>query len=76
NNNPAQTEQHLHIQPHPAKSNNPTDLVDRGAGLIDNPTVMAHHAREPHVLSQEMMNKLDAPLSREELKKLSEELNK
>ncbi|KAG6371259.1 hypothetical protein JVT61DRAFT_1845 [Boletus reticuloceps] len=94
NNNPAQTEHHLHIQPHPAvsdvqhsrllavtnayaqKSNNPADLVDGGAGLMDNPAMMAHHAREPHVLSQEMMNKLDAPLSREELKKRSEELNK
>lgn len=44
------------------KSNNPADLIDAGKGLADNPAVMAHHARGPHIPSQEVLNKLDAPL--------------
>ncbi|KAH0828681.1 hypothetical protein J3R83DRAFT_3050 [Lanmaoa asiatica] len=59
-----------------SKSNNPADLVGSGAGLASNPAVLAHHARDPHIPSQNVLNKLDAPLSREELKKRSEELNK
>ncbi|KAF8554505.1 hypothetical protein OG21DRAFT_1508832 [Imleria badia] len=70
------TEQRFNILPHPAKSNNPADLVGTGADLASNPAVMAHHAREPHIPSEEVLSKLEAPLSREELKKRSEELNK
>lgn len=74
----SQTEQSFNILPHPAvsypvetvavtdlqlqRSNNPADLVDSGAGLTGNPAVLAHHAREPHVPSQDVLNKLDAPL--------------
>jgi len=48
------------------KSNNPADLVDSGAarGLASNPAALAHQARPPHVPSQEVLNKLDAPLVR------------
>ncbi|KAN0082579.1 hypothetical protein V8E55_008374 [Tylopilus felleus] len=76
--NNSQTEQRFNILPHPAKSNDPAELVggDADAGLAGNPAVMAHHARGPYIPSQELLNKLDAPLSREELKKRSEELNK
>lgn len=31
---------------------------------MNNPAVMAHHARGPHIPSQEVLNKLDAPLVR------------
>ncbi|KAF9223149.1 hypothetical protein BS17DRAFT_755013 [Gyrodon lividus] len=71
--------QWFNILPHPAKSNNPADLIDPsqpGGGLSSKPEFQAHHARDPHVPSQEILNTLEAPLSREELRKISEELNK
>ncbi|KAG9311437.1 hypothetical protein JVU11DRAFT_8550 [Chiua virens] len=72
-----QMDQQFNILPHPAKSNNPADLVEKGDPLLgSNPAMMAHHARGPHIPSQEVLNKLDAPLSREELRKRAEELNK
>ncbi|KIJ16238.1 hypothetical protein PAXINDRAFT_132885 [Paxillus involutus ATCC 200175] len=73
------TEQLFSILPHPAKSNNPADLIDfsqPGPGLNSNPEFQAYRAREPHIPSQEILNKLEAPLSREELRKRAEELNK
>ncbi|KAF8841534.1 hypothetical protein BDN67DRAFT_516880 [Paxillus ammoniavirescens] len=71
------TEQLFSILPHPAKSNNPADLIDSSQpGLNSNPEFQAYRAREPYVPSQEILNKLEAPLSREELRKRAEELNK
>ncbi|KAL4063772.1 hypothetical protein V8B97DRAFT_1929118 [Scleroderma yunnanense] len=71
-----QSEQRFNILPHPAKTNNPADLDPaQRSGLIDNPAILAHHAREPYVPSQELVNSLEAPLSREELRQRSEELN-
>ncbi|KIK96158.1 hypothetical protein PAXRUDRAFT_826244 [Paxillus rubicundulus Ve08.2h10] len=70
------TEQRFSILPHPAKSNNPADLTDSGPGFNGNPGFQACRARDPHVPSQEILNKLEVPLSREELRKRAEELNK
>ncbi|KIJ62264.1 hypothetical protein HYDPIDRAFT_49390, partial [Hydnomerulius pinastri MD-312] len=72
-------EQRFNILPHPAKSNNPGDLADPpqpGAGLNSKPEFQAYHARDPHVPSQEILNNLEAPMSREDLKKRAEELNR
>jgi len=74
-----QQEQQFNILPHPAKSNEPADLVGGprpGAGLNSKPEFHAYHARDPHVPSQEVVSSLEAPKSREELHKRAEELNK
>ncbi|KAJ6598439.1 hypothetical protein DFH09DRAFT_1131776 [Mycena vulgaris] len=65
------------IQPHPAKSNDPADLMPpQTGGLASNPNEQAFHARDPHVPSQQVMAGLEEPLSREELQKRAAELNK
>ncbi|KAH7920836.1 hypothetical protein BV22DRAFT_988593, partial [Leucogyrophana mollusca] len=71
-------EQSFSIQPHPAKSNNPAEVEgpQLGAGLNSNPEMQAHHARDPHVPSREILNSLEQPKSREELQKRAEELNR
>ncbi|KAG1792248.1 uncharacterized protein BJ212DRAFT_1204057, partial [Suillus subaureus] len=74
-----QQEQQFNILPHPAKSNDPTDLVGRpvrDAGLTSKPEFHAYHARDPHVPSKDILNSLEVPLSREELHRREEELNK
>ncbi|KAG1791256.1 uncharacterized protein HD556DRAFT_1241125 [Suillus plorans] len=71
-----QQEQQFNILPHPAKSNDPADLVGRDAGLTSKPEFHAYHARDPHVPSKDIVNGLEAPLSREELHRRAEELNK
>ncbi|KAH7890449.1 hypothetical protein F5I97DRAFT_31991 [Phlebopus sp. FC_14] len=74
-----QHEQQFTILPHPAKTNNPADLLEPsrpGADVIGNPGIMAHNARGPHVPSQQILSNLEAPKGREELKKRAEELNK
>ncbi|KIM54919.1 hypothetical protein SCLCIDRAFT_30728 [Scleroderma citrinum Foug A] len=72
-----QSEQRFNILPHPAKTNNPADLdPTQWSGLADNPAVRAHHARDPYVPAQELVNNLGAPLSREELRRRTEELNR
>lgn len=74
-----QQEQQFTTLPHPAKSNDPADLVGgsrRDAGLTSKPEFHAYHARDPHVPSKDIVNSLEAPLSREELHKRAEELNK
>ncbi|KAJ8579687.1 hypothetical protein M405DRAFT_835541 [Rhizopogon salebrosus TDB-379] len=74
-----QQEQQFGILPHPAKSNDPADLVGGprpGGGLSSKPDVHAFHARDPHVPNQEILNSLEAPKSREELHRRAEELNK
>jgi hypothetical protein len=71
-------EQTFSIQPHPAKSNNPAELESPqlGAGLNSNAEMQAHHARDPHIPSQQIMNSLEQPATREQLKARSAELNK
>ncbi|KAH9950794.1 hypothetical protein B0H21DRAFT_721719 [Amylocystis lapponica] len=71
-------EQTFSILPHPAKTNDPRDLEppQPGGGLNSNPEVQAHHARGPHVPSQEILNSLEKPLSRDQLKAKAAELNK
>jgi hypothetical protein len=60
------------IQPHPAKDNNPQP----GLGLTGKPEYEALKAGGPQILSNDQLSKLEKPLSREELKKRAEELNK
>jgi hypothetical protein len=64
-------------QPHPATSNDPADL-QRGqqGGLATSNQMAGHHARDPHVPSQQIQNNLEQPLSREELRARAQELNK
>ncbi|KAH6890070.1 hypothetical protein BKA70DRAFT_1328955 [Coprinopsis sp. MPI-PUGE-AT-0042] len=66
-------EQSFHILPHPAKSNNPSDLQPQ-SGLSDGP-VQAFHARDPHVPSEEIRNNMPKASSREELQKRQAQLN-
>jgi len=71
------SEQTFSTQPHPAKSNDPADL-QRGqqGGLASSDQMAAHHARDPHVPSQDIQKNLEQPLSREEVRMRAEELNK
>ncbi|EPT04781.1 hypothetical protein FOMPIDRAFT_1112644 [Fomitopsis schrenkii] len=70
-------EQTFNILPHPAKSNNPRDLEppQLGAGLNSNPEQQAFHARGPYKPSQQVLQGVEEPKSREELKARSAELN-
>ncbi|KAK7052249.1 hypothetical protein R3P38DRAFT_3172577 [Favolaschia claudopus] len=70
-------EQNFSIQPHPAKTNDPADLMpEQTGGLASNPNAGAFHARDPHVPSQQVMAGMEKPLSREELQARQAELNK
>ncbi|KAG7440474.1 uncharacterized protein BT62DRAFT_938009 [Guyanagaster necrorhizus] len=72
-----ENEARFSIQPHPAKTNDPSDLNQpAGGGLRSDPVVGAHHARDPHIPKQDVLNSLEQPLSREELRKRQAELNK
>ncbi|KZT55656.1 hypothetical protein CALCODRAFT_484642 [Calocera cornea HHB12733] len=64
------------ILPHPAKDNNPEQPGEgmnwgKFAGAAG-----AYHAHGPQVVSKEQAQDLGEPLSKAELKKRSEELNK
>ncbi|KDQ52198.1 hypothetical protein JAAARDRAFT_101893, partial [Jaapia argillacea MUCL 33604] len=66
------------IQPHPAKTNNPADLVEppqTGGGLNTNPEIGAFHARDPYVPSKEIRDSLPEPATRDELRARQAELN-
>ncbi|KAJ7621233.1 hypothetical protein FB45DRAFT_928730 [Roridomyces roridus] len=54
-------EQSFSIQPHPAKSNDPSDLTEQTGGLASNPVEGALHARDPHVPSAQIMAGLEEP---------------
>ncbi|KAF9269861.1 hypothetical protein L218DRAFT_993846 [Marasmius fiardii PR-910] len=56
------------IQPHP----NPTDSTNNNFAS----NVAAHHAKGPHIPSQEIRENLEKPLGRDELRARQEELNK
>jgi len=58
----------FNIQPHPAPQ--------PGLGLTSKPEYEALKVGGPQILSNEQLSKLEKPLSREELKKRAEELNK
>ncbi|KAI0314179.1 hypothetical protein OF83DRAFT_469648, partial [Amylostereum chailletii] len=71
------SEQQFTTQPHPAKSNDPSDLnAPIGAGLNSNHEANVHHARDPHVPAPHIVNNLEEPLSREELRARQAELNR
>ncbi|RDB26621.1 hypothetical protein Hypma_005544 [Hypsizygus marmoreus] len=63
--------------PHPAKTNDPADLQPKqpGGGLATSDSMAAHHARDPYIPSPEIVNKLEEPLSREQLRARAAELN-
>ncbi|EIM83747.1 uncharacterized protein STEHIDRAFT_123361 [Stereum hirsutum FP-91666 SS1] len=70
-------EQQVGIQPHPAKTNDPSDLAPQpGGGLTSKPELQAHHARDPHVPSPQVAANVEEPKSREELRARAAELNK
>jgi len=71
-------EQRFNILPHPAKTNDPKDLEppQPGGGLNSIPEQQAFHARDPYVPSAELLKGVEKPLSREELKARSAQLNK
>ncbi|KAJ8508584.1 hypothetical protein ONZ45_g9148 [Pleurotus djamor] len=70
-------EQRFGILPHPAKTNDPNDLnKPSGNSFGGNAGIAAHHARDPHIPDQQTLNTLGSALSREELHKKQEELNK
>ncbi|TFK60940.1 hypothetical protein BDN72DRAFT_720723, partial [Pluteus cervinus] len=74
-------EQTFSILPHPAKTNDPADLnprTEKGGGLSSQALagIQAHHAKGPYVPSQDIVDNLPAPLSRDELDARAAELNR
>ncbi|KAI0683276.1 hypothetical protein BC835DRAFT_1296446 [Cytidiella melzeri] len=71
-------EQQFSIQPHPAQTNNPRDLEppQPGGGLNSNPEMQAFHTPGPYVPSPSLMQNVEKPKTREELKARSAELNR
>jgi len=63
----------FNILPHPAKGN---EGPQPGARLTNKPELSAHNAKGPYIPTQEQLHSLGTPLTREELKKRAEELNK
>jgi len=65
------------IQPHPATTNDPSDLLPReGGGLKGQQAFDAFKAAGPYIPDKSVLHNLGQPLSEEELKKRSEELNR
>ncbi|KAI0042768.1 hypothetical protein FA95DRAFT_532527 [Auriscalpium vulgare] len=73
---PKDSEQQFSIQPHPAKTNDPADLNRDTGGLQSQQPAGALHARDPHVPSPQIVNSLEAPAPRDELRARAAELNK
>ncbi|KAK1921377.1 hypothetical protein DB88DRAFT_500543 [Papiliotrema laurentii] len=71
-------EQQFNILPHPAKTNNPADLIAEPGtqGGLQSASANAYNAKGPHVPSEEIAKGLEAPKSREELQARAAELNK
>ncbi|KAI0087149.1 hypothetical protein BDY19DRAFT_995227 [Irpex rosettiformis] len=71
-------EQQFTIQPHPAKTNDPRDLEppQLGGGLNSNPKQQAFNTPGPYIPKQDLLQGVEQPLSRDELKAKSAELNK
>ncbi|KAH9828767.1 uncharacterized protein C8Q71DRAFT_863706 [Rhodofomes roseus] len=74
---PSHNESKFNILPHPARTNDPRDLEppQLGAGLNSNPEQQAFHARGPYKPSQQVLQGVEQPRSREELKAQSAQLN-
>ncbi|ORX35058.1 hypothetical protein BD324DRAFT_633767 [Kockovaella imperatae] len=70
-------EQQFNILPHPAKTNNPADLVSdpAGQGGLQGSGPNAFNAKEPHIPSQAVAQGLEQPKTRDELKAEAEKLN-
>ncbi|KAL9934516.1 hypothetical protein V8E36_006291 [Tilletia maclaganii] len=75
-------EQTFSIQPHPAKTNDPSDPANGGATTSDltadqaaAQTVTSNNPG-PHVPAQHVADSLEEPLSKQELSARSAELNK
>ncbi|KAI0002472.1 hypothetical protein BJV74DRAFT_765382 [Russula compacta] len=72
------SEQLYSIQPHPAKTNDPADLAgdpQSGRGLTSQAGVGVFNAREPHIPSKDILDNVEQPKSREELRARAAELN-
>ncbi|CAG7849019.1 SubName: Full=Uncharacterized protein {ECO:0000313/EMBL:CCA67366.1} [Serendipita indica DSM 11827] len=69
-----QQEPTFSILPHPAKTNNPADLQQGESAYAGSGA--AALGKGPHVLDDGVKSNLEQPLSREELRKRAEELNK
>ncbi|CUA70023.1 hypothetical protein RSOLAG22IIIB_08862 [Rhizoctonia solani] len=57
----------------------PSHPSQEGGGLnpgFQQGAAAAHHAKGPHIPDEQVLSTLDKPLSREELQKRQEELNK
>ncbi|KAF8528394.1 hypothetical protein BU17DRAFT_80722 [Hysterangium stoloniferum] len=74
--NPGNKEQQFHILPHPAKTNDPRDLQRSSIGLSSRREIATHYAHGPQIIQGDMASSLEQPLSREELRKRAEELNR
>lgn len=59
----------FNILPHPAKTNNPADLIAEPGtqGGLQSASANAYNAKGPHVPSEEIAKGLEAPKSREEV---------
>ncbi|KAF8310968.1 hypothetical protein DL93DRAFT_2169357 [Clavulina sp. PMI_390] len=73
-------EQQFTIQPHPAKSNNPADLAPQqpGGGLNNKAEIdgLINAKGGGYIPTTEQLKAMGEPLSREELRKRQENLNK
>ncbi|TEB29630.1 hypothetical protein FA13DRAFT_1792947 [Coprinellus micaceus] len=80
-------EQTFNILPHPAKTNDPSDLSpshpqyqprkeSRGHMTQSDAPIEAFHARDPYVPSEEIRNNLPQAASREEMHARQAQLNK
>ncbi|GAA5992241.1 hypothetical protein JCM10908_001834 [Rhodotorula pacifica] len=73
------------IQPHPAKTNDPNDLVENTGGLGSAPTLqdlkkseanpLGGRGGQPYVPNEDLIKNLEAPKSRDELRARQEALN-
>ncbi|GAA5873872.1 hypothetical protein JCM3774_000708 [Rhodotorula dairenensis] len=73
------------IQPHPAKTNDPNDLVENTAGLGSAPTLqdlkkaeanpLGGRGDHPYIPNEDLIKNLEAPKSRDELRARQEALN-
>ncbi|ORY27356.1 hypothetical protein BCR39DRAFT_538451 [Naematelia encephala] len=70
-------EQQFTIQPHPAKTNNPSDLTSEPAehGGLQSASANAYNARGPHVPTKEIAQGLEKPKTHDELKAEAAKLN-
>ncbi|KAI0067094.1 hypothetical protein BV25DRAFT_1277146 [Artomyces pyxidatus] len=69
------SEQQFSIQPHPAKTNDPSDMQETG-GMRSNPMPEGMMAPGPMIPTPEMVHSMDAPAPRDEMHARAAELNK